>query len=256
VFIIPSNMAASDNPADRPPATGAVFATTLWSVVLAAGDVGASNSRAALEKLCDTYWLPIYAFLRRKGHAPADAEDLTQGFFVSLFEHNSLATITPERGRFRSFLLASLRYFLADQRDRANALKRGGGRTPLSLDADSPEAFYARQTPGGDTPERCFERAWADALLRRAQQRLREECVKAGKQVLFDDLGPTRSEDREMSYADIAARHGFSENAARLAAFRLRQRYQKIVSDEVRQTVATPEEAEDEIRHLLRVLCG
>lgn len=249
-------MAASDNPPDRPPATGAVFATTLWSVVLAAGDSGSGNSVAALEKLCTTYWLPIYTFLRRKGHSPADAEDLTQGFFVSLLEHESLASISPERGRFRSFLLASLRYFLADQRDRANALKRGGGRTPISLDADSAEAFYARQTADGDTPERCFERSWADALLRRAQQRLREECVKAGKQALFDDLGPVRPDDRELSYAEIAARHGFSENAARLAAFRLRQRYQELVSDEVRQTVATSEEVEDEIRYLLRVISG
>jgi RNA polymerase sigma-70 factor (ECF subfamily) len=247
-------MAAPDDTRARPPATGAIFATTLWSVVLAARDGGSANSSRALERLCSTYWQPIYAFLRRKGHAPADAEDLTQGFFISLLEHDSLASISPERGRFRSFLLASLRYFLSDQLDRANALKRGGGRTPLSLDADSPEAFYARQATDGGTPENCFERSWADALLRRAQQRLREECVQAGKEALFDDLGPVRAGDRELSYADIAARHGFSENAARLAAFRLRQRYQELVSEEVRQTVATPQEMEEELRHLLRVL--
>lgn len=247
-------MAATHEPKDRPNATGAAFATTLWSVVLAARDGDSSGSQRALEKLCETYWLPIYAFIRHKGSSPADAEDLTQGFFVSLFQHNSLASVRPERGRFRSFLLASLRNFLADQHDRESALKRGGGRTPISLEADSPEAFYARQTAGGETPESCFERSWADALLRRAQQRLREECVQAGKLALFEDLGPIRTGDRERSSAEVAARHGFSENAARIAAFRLRQRYQELVTDEVRQTVATTEEVEDELRYLLQVI--
>jgi RNA polymerase sigma factor (sigma-70 family) len=246
-------MSGSKESAGRP-GTGAAFVTTLWSVVLTAGDPAAVDSRQALEKLCDAYWLPIYAFIRRSGHAPADAEDLTQGFFVSLFEHNSLAAIHPERGRFRSFLLASVRYYLADQHDRATALKRGGGRTPVSLEAELPEAFYARQKPDGQTPDRVFERSMAEALLARAQQRLREECVRAGKEAMFEDLGPIRSSERELSYAEVGGHHGISENAARLAAFRLRQRYQEIVADEVRQIVSSADEVEDEIRHLLNVL--
>lgn len=247
-------MAASDHSQQRSPATGAVFATTLWSVVLAARDGLSGDSNRALERLCNTYWQPIYAFLRRRGQAPADAEDLTQGFFVSLFEHNSLSSIDPAHGRFRSFLLAALRHFLSDQQDRARALKRGGGRTPISLEAESPEAHYARQVTDGESPERCFERAWADALLRRAQQRLRDECVSAGKQALYDDLGPVRTDDRELGYAEIATRHGMSENATRLAAFRLRQRYRELVSDEVRQTVRTAREVEEELRWLLQVV--
>lgn len=234
--------------------TRAVFATTQWSVVLAARDLGTADSRQALERLCQVYWPPIYAFLRRDGHPPADAEDLTQGFFASLLERESLVSVSPERGRFRSFLLACLRHYLADARDRAGALKRGGGRTPVSLDAGGVEAFYAQQVADHQSPERAFERQWAETLLRRAQERLRTECVAAGKRPLYDDLGPQRQGERDLSQAEIAARHGMSENAVRLAAFRLRRRYQELVRDEVRQTVATLDEVDEEIRHLLRVL--
>jgi RNA polymerase sigma-70 factor (ECF subfamily) len=234
--------------------TGAVFATTQWSVVLAAGTGTSPDSQQALEQLCRRYWPPIYAFLRRDGHPRADAEDLTQGFFASLIARRSFAALGPERGRFRSFLLACLRHYLADVRDYARALKRGGGRPLISLEGDEAEALCARQVADENTPERAFDRQWAETLLRRAQERLRAECAAAGKLALYEDLGPQRLGDRDLSGAELAARHGMSENAVRLAAFRLRRRYQELVRDEVRQTVATPEELEEELRHLLRAL--
>lgn len=238
---------------DRP-GSRAVFSTTLWSVVLSAREAKSPDAHEALDQLCRHYWFPIYAFLRRHGHAPADAEDLAQGFFASLLRHESLASVDPSRGRFRSFLLAALRKFLSDERDRAQALKRGGGRVLLSLDADTAEAHYARQVADRETPEACFERQWAAAGLRRAQEKLRQECEAAGKGALYAALGPQTLGEQPESYADIAARLGLSENAVRVAAFRLRRRYQELVRNEVRQTVARPEDVDDEIRYLLRVL--
>jgi RNA polymerase sigma-70 factor (ECF subfamily) len=230
---------------------GAAFATTMWSVVLAAGDREKPGAQQALERLCRTYWRPIYAYLRRAGEMPADAEDLTQGFLASLLARDSFAAVGPERGRFRSFLLASLRHFISDQRDRANALKRGGGQRLISLEAQTAEAFYARQATTGETPERSFERDWAQSVLARAQVQLQSECKTAGKGALYDELGPDG--ERGRSQAEIAAAHGMSENAVRLAAFRLRQRYQELVRAEIRDTVSSEAELEEEIRHLLRV---
>lgn len=229
------------------------FATTMWSVVLSARDLKNGEGAAALERLCQTYWPALYGFLRRDGHAPADAEDLTQGFLASLLARSSLESVAPERGRFRSFLLASLRHYLADQRDRANAAKRGGGRTPVSLEAESAEAHYARQATNGETPESIFERQWAETLFQRAQERLRAECESAGKLRLYEDLGPQRAAERDESDATIATRHSMSENAIRIASFRLRQRYQELVREEIGQTVGSPDELDEEIRHLIRV---
>jgi len=230
---------------------GAGFATTLWSVVLAAGDRTHPGAPQALERLCRIYWRPIYAYLRRDGHAPADAEDLTQGFLFSLLARNSLATVGPERGRFRSFLFASLRHFICDESDRSHALKRGGGQKLIPLEGESPEAFYARQVSNGETPENFFERQWAQVILDRAQAELRRECEAAGKAALYRDLGPDG--ERVRTHAEIAAVHGLSENAVRIAAHRLRHRYQELIRAEVRETVASDAEVEEEIRHLLRV---
>ncbi len=238
----------------RNPATGAAFVTTLWSVVLSARDLRSPESREALEELCTGYWFPIYAFLRRHGYSPADSEDLTQGFFASLLRHESLASVDPNRGRFRSFLLASLRNFIADQHDRAQTLKRGGGKTFISLDAETAEAYYARQVTDGESPDRCFERQWAWSVLRHAQDCLREECVRAGKGRLYDDLGPQITAEKPETYGEIAARQGLTENAVRVAAFRLRQRYRELVREEIRHTVARPEEVDEEIRHLLATI--
>jgi DNA-directed RNA polymerase specialized sigma24 family protein len=233
---------------------GGVFVTTMWSVVLAAGHRERPDGQQALERLCRTYWRPIYAFLRHNGHSPADAEDLTQGFLASLLARDSLAALAPEQGRFRSFLLASLRHFVADQRDRANALKRGGGQKPISLDAETAEAFYAQQATNGDTPEHSFEKHWAQTIIDRTQQRLATECEAAGKTELYQHLGPEG--ERTLSHAEIAALHHMTENAVRLAAFRLRQRYQELVRAEIRETVSSDEELEEEIRYLLRVFSG
>ena len=230
---------------------GAVFATTMWSVVLAAGDREQAGAQQALERLCRTYWRPIYAYLRRAGHAPADAEDLTQGFLASLLARDSFASVGPELGRFRSFLLASLRHFISDQRDRANALKRGGGQRVISLDAETAETFYARQVTNGETPERSFERDWAQSVFDRAQARLKLECETAGKGDLYDELGP--GSERTRSHSEIGVARGMSENAVRLAAFRLRQRYQELVRAEIRDTVNDEAELEEEIRYLLCV---
>ncbi|HAV62032.1 MAG TPA: RNA polymerase subunit sigma-24 [Verrucomicrobiales bacterium] len=232
---------------------GGGFCTTLWSVVLSARDRKDGEGTAALEHLCQTYWPAIYGFLRRDGHSPADAEDLTQGFLASLLARSSLDAVAPERGRFRSFLLASLRHYVADQRDRAHAVKRGGGRAPIPLDAESAESHYARQVATGETPETIFERQWADTLFQRAQEKLRSECEAAGKLRLYEDLGPQRASDRLLSDAEVGARHGLSENAIRIASYRLRQRYQELVRAEISQTVSSAAELEEEIRHLIGV---
>jgi RNA polymerase sigma factor (sigma-70 family) len=231
--------------------TQAVFATTHWSVVLQAKELDSDLGRAALERLCQTYWPPVYAFLRRRGSSPVDAQDLTQGFFSSLLRHQSLSRVSPEKGKFRSFLLAAVRHFLADEFDRSTALKRGGGITPISMDEDSAEAFYVRQISHAGTPDVAFEKLWAQALLQRAQERLEEECRAAGKQSLFQDLGPHRAEDRDKSYAEIAAAHRMTEGAARAVAHRMRLRYQELIRDEVSQTVGSPEEVDGEVRHLI-----
>jgi len=228
---------------------GASFATTMWSVVLAARD-GDAGGEQALDRLCRTYWRPIYAYLRRDGYSPSDAEDLTQGFLASLIARNSMSAVGPERGRFRSFLLASLRHFVSDQRDHANALKRGGGQKIISLEGETPEAFYARQASTDETPERLFDRHWAETVLERAQARLKEECDRAGKADLYRDLGPAA--ERTRSHGEIGAAHGMSENAVRLAAFRLRQRYQELVRAEIRETVSNDAQLEEEIRYLLQ----
>lgn len=219
--------------------------------MLAARDECSTQTSGALEKLCHVYWLPIYGYLRRNGYSPADAEDLTQGFLASLLAHDSFASVNPERGRFRSFLLASLRHYVSDQHDRANALKRGGGQKVISLNAETAEAFYAGQVSDGDTPERLFERQWAQTVLDCARQRLKKECEAAGKGRLYHDLGPDG--ERTRSHAEIAVAHGMSENAVRLAAFRLRQRYQEIVREAIRETVSSEAELNEEIRYLLRL---
>jgi RNA polymerase sigma factor (sigma-70 family) len=225
----------------------------MWSVVLSARDLKNSEGAAALEKLCQTYWPAIYGFLRRDGHSPADAEDLTQGFLASLIARSSLESVAPERGRFRSFLMASLRHYLADQRDRANAAKRGGGQKGISINGENAELLYARQPTTVESPETIFEREWADTIFRRAQTHLRAECEAAGKLGLYEDLGPQRAFDRGESDATIAARHRMSPNAVRIAAFRLRQRYQELIREEIAQTVSSTEELELEIRHLIQV---
>jgi RNA polymerase sigma factor (sigma-70 family) len=234
--------------------TQSVFGTTLWTVVLKAGDVESDEGRRALEQLCQAYWPPVYAFLRRQGRSPADAQDLTQGFFASLLRHGSLVGVSPEKGRFRSFLLASLRKFLSDDYDRSTALKRGGGQPIVSLDEESAEAFYARQVSDGVSPDTAFERHWAQSLLLRAQQRLLNECRAASKEILYNELGPHRYGDHDKSYAEIASGCGLSEGAARATAHRMRLRYQELIRDEIAQTVHLASDIDAEVQYLVSVL--
>ncbi len=234
----------------------ASFAATRWSVVLAAADGKAgSRSRRALEELAGIYWPSLYAFIRRQGAAPEEAEDLTQEFFARLLEKGWLSVVDPAKGKFRSFLLAALKHFLANQRDLARAKKRGGGRRALSLDVPGAEAFYQREPTDRMTPERLFERRWALAMLDEVLARLRREYRRRGREAIFDALKCTLTADADAPpQAQIAHSLRMSETAVRIAAHRLRKRYREVLRDEIAQTVAAPDLVDDEIRYLLKCL--
>lgn len=248
---------ASDVPVSGPsdPGTqGGPFQTTHWSVVLTAGRGDSPLAWEAIEKLCRSYWPPVYAFVRRKGYDRPEAEDLTQEFFARLLERRTLSGITREGGRFRSFLLTALQHFLVNDWRRSQCLKRGGGYRFLSFEEFRVEA-EGRPGPVGLTPERLYERRWALRVLEQAMERLRQEHVAAGKQALFDRLkGYLSGEKSSVPYATIAAELGLTTTAAKVAVHRLRRRYGHWVRHEVAQTVSAPEEVEEEIRHLFAVL--
>jgi RNA polymerase sigma-70 factor (ECF subfamily) len=230
------------------------FQTTSWSLVLTAAHDAAVNSRPALARLCETYWNPVFAFIRRIGYDRDQAQDLTQGFFALLLEKNFLEVADPQRGRFRSFLLTAVKRFLSNERDRLNALKRGGGRLPLSIDIDV-EASYAPISADTDTPETLFERRWALALLEHAMVKLRAEFIVAGKSAQFETLAPFLSRDSvETGYEALAAQMGMSSGALRTLAHRMRRRYRDLVRAEIAETVDSPEEIDEEIRFLMSVL--
>jgi len=234
-----------------------VFVTTHWSLVLSAGDQPSPQAADALEKLCRAYWLPIYAFVRRQGRGPHDAQDLTQEFFARLLGKKSLAVADPARGRFRSFLLASLKHFLANEWDKARAQKRGGGQRLIPMDAADAETKCGLEPADPATAEKIFERRWALALLDQVLRRLREEYVRDGREKLFEQLKPTLTEtSRLVRYAEMAARLGTSEGAVKVAVHRLRQRYREVLRAEIANTVAGPDEVEDEIRNLFAALAG
>ncbi|MGI8601553.1 MAG: RNA polymerase sigma factor [Verrucomicrobiales bacterium] len=224
------------------------FLTTHWSVVIRARDAEPTEALTALEQLCLAYWQPLYTFARCSGLTPPDAQDVVQGFFAQLIARQGLRRVDPSKGRFRSFMLASLRNFMADERDRAHAAKRGGGAEVLSLDFALAEKAFERQFANSESPERAFDRAWAMAVLERAQARVREECVAAGKGGLYEALGPASAEE---SYASVGARLGLSESAIKTAAFRLRRRYRDLIRNEIAQTVSTEAELNDELDGLL-----
>jgi RNA polymerase sigma-70 factor (ECF subfamily) len=234
----------------------AVFATTHWSVVLTAGRSDSTRARTALEQLCQTYWYPLYAYVRRRGYSSADAEDLTQGFLARLLELESLADVRREKGRFRSFLLASMNHYLSDQRDRVLAKKRGAQQT-ISLDSHAAETRYGREPADTTTPERLFERQWALTLLQTVVQRLRREYEADGKGELFLQLRfAITGEKSAVPYADLAGRLGLSEESVRVSVHRLRKRYRQLLREEIAHTVVTEAEIADELQSLRRILSG
>jgi RNA polymerase sigma-70 factor (ECF subfamily) len=244
-------MSASDRFDEPGPPRVRQFATTRWSLVAAAGQVGSPQFREALATLCQVYWYPLYAYARRRLPGPHDAQDLTQAFFAELLEKDYLQAADPRRGKFRSFLLAAFKHFLSRQRERSKAQKRGGGRTPVSLDFEGGERRYQREPIDHATPETLYERRWALAILEQALARLRRELAAADKEKLFERLkGALEGEGLQESHARIADELGVSEQAVKVAVYRLRRRYQELLRDEIAQTVASPEEVEEELRDL------
>lgn len=237
--------------------TQARFLSTQWSLVLAAGGSSSVAGHEALEELCRAYWPPLYAFARRAGHSPADARDLTQGFFAHLLDGASLSSASPERGRFRSFLLGAFKHFLAHERDRQNALKRGGGLQWVPLDLSVEEAALAGQSETGDRPDSAYDRRWAAALLERVLIRLREEFALSGRAELFNHfkdflLGETVGG----GYAAVATHLGMTEGAAKMTVTRMRDRYRRLLRAEIAHTVDHPDLVEEELRHLRAIVRG
>jgi len=234
-----------------------VFATTHWSVVQSAGRPDTSRSAAALEKLCRIYWYPLYAYARRRGQSPADAQDSTQAFFARLLERNWVGDARRERGRFRTFLLTAMSRFLADEWDKVRAQKRGGGRLLVPLQLDTAETRYGQEPADHRTPEQAFDRRWAIALLDTVLRRLREEHEAAGRGELFAGLHGCLVGGRESQpYAELAAQMNLTEGAVKVAVYRLRKRYRELLRLEIAQTLTADDAVEDELRHLFKVLAG
>jgi RNA polymerase sigma factor (sigma-70 family) len=235
--------------------TQACFEDTHWSVVLAAVKGDSPRAAIALERLCRAYWPPLYAFVRRRGHSPAEAQDLTQEFFARILKRNDLAMTSPEKGRFRSFLLTALKHFLINEWRREQCQKRGGGQCSVSLDAEPVEARYQIELIETATPESVFERHWAFTVLDQTMKGLREEYANTGKGEMFDLLKETLAGEKKTTpRAELAARCGISVGAVDVAVHRLRRRYGEILRAEIAHTVSHSGEVEDEIRHLKTVL--
>jgi RNA polymerase sigma-70 factor (ECF subfamily) len=238
------------------PAEGDQFHTTHWSMVVRAQGVpaglatGSTHAHAALARLCEVYWYPLYAFVRRQGHRPHDAQDLTQEFFARLLAKGWLADVQQERGRFRSWLLAAMKHFLSNEWDRLKAQKRGGRAEVISIDEAVAEGRYSDEPADTETAERLFDRRWALTLLERVLAQLRQEFVAEGKATHFDALKGTLTGDAR-AYAEIARELNTTEGAIKVAVHRLRDRYRALIRAEVMQTVASPEDTEAELRHLL-----
>jgi len=231
------------------------FATTRWSVILAAGDSAAAQHEPALDTLCQTYWFPLYAYLRRRGFDSHQAEDYTQGFFAGILERKGLQRADPKCGKFRSFLLACLKNFLADEWDRARAQKRGGDKKILSLDFDAAASRYDREPAHHISPEKLFERSWALTVLTKAMDRLKAESAASDKQQLFDCLKVYLAAEKDaVPYRDVAGELDMTEGAVKVAVHRLRRRYRELVREEIAQTVTTEAQVDEEIRDLFDAL--
>ena len=245
-----------DRPEDTSVARGAAqFATTHWSVVLSAGEAEASESSASLERLCRTYWYPLYAFVRRKGYSPEDAEDLTQGFFERLLEKHFLKEVDPALGRFRTFLLTALKHFLANEWDRVKAVKRGGNVKFVPLDSPALEERFCADASGEEPPERRFDRLWAEAVMDRALAALEEEHRTANKVAQFEVFAEFLSRPpEEDEYARVGATLRLNSHAVAVAVSRMRERYQTLIRTEIAHTVANAQEVDAELRYLIDVI--
>ena len=244
-------MPPPDRSSDSRHAGGQSFTTTHWSLVLAAGHGSRPDAATALATLCEAYWYPLYYYVRRRGYRAEEAQDLTQEFFAKLLEKGSLKVADPDRGRFRSFLLASLNHFLTAEWRRRSARKRGGGRPPLSLNVRSGESRYSQEPSHDLTPEKAYERRWALLLLEQAVSKLRAEYAASGKAALFDRLAGFLSGEKGVLYQQVAGDLHMSEGAVRVAVHRLRQRYRQVLRAEVAHTVAGPQHIDEELRHLM-----
>jgi DNA-directed RNA polymerase specialized sigma24 family protein len=239
---------------DRNRARG--FPTTLWTLVVAAGQNPAGAGQA-LESLCSMYWFPLYGYARRSGYTQGDAEDLVQSYFTALLEKNYLSEASCERGRFRSFLLSSFKHFLSNQRDREAAAKRGGGRRllPLEFSSGPRETSFLVEPSNDETPERIFDRDWALVLLEQVREQLKQEFDRKGKSELFDRIKSSLCDlEPEVPYALIASEMGMTESAVKVNVHRLRRRYRDILREKIAETVSVPEDVDEEIRFLFAAL--
>jgi RNA polymerase sigma-70 factor (ECF subfamily) len=231
------------------------FATTHWSVVLGARDAEVSADTEAVANLCRTYWSPLYAYIRRRGHNPSDAQDLTQEFFYRLLDRRYLDQVDPAKGRFRSFLLVAVNHFLANEWDRARTIRRGGRVQFVPFDAASADEQIAEEPCAGMTPETLLERQWALALLKQVTDALAAEFAAEGRAEQFDQLkGFLIEEKKRVSWAELATTLGTTEGALKMSVHRLRQRFGRVLREQIARTVAGPEEVEEEIRALLQAL--
>jgi RNA polymerase sigma factor (sigma-70 family) len=249
-------MSASTTTSVKAPRPDNYFATTHWSVVLTAGRKDTERAQLALEKLCKTYWPPLYAYVRRRGYNPTDAQDVTQEFFAAFLRRKGLARVDRAKGKFRSFLLVSMNHFLLDEWDRSHAQKRDPG-VIFSLDLDTAERAYLQQASDALSPEKVFEQRWAVTLLEQVYEDLRHDYERDGKGDLFAALRFSLMGERsQVPYTELAERLKMNEGAVKVAVHRLRQSYRKQLRERIAETVATPEEIEEELRCLFRALAG
>jgi len=238
-------------------ASAGVFATTHWSVVLAAGHSSTPGAQEALETLCRTYWYPLYVYVRGQGQGPHDAQDLTQEFFARLLEKKYLRLADPDRGKFRAFLLKSLKHFLVNEWEKARTQKRGGGQCTIPLDADIAESRYAAEPVQALTLDQVYEKRWAVTLIEAVLARLRENYEADGRLPVFETLkGFIWGDQSTLSYADAASQLGLTEGALKVAVHRLRGRYRELLRAEIAKTVETPGEVDEELQHLIAVLAA
>jgi RNA polymerase sigma factor (sigma-70 family) len=248
-------MSATETGSSSPVRPQAVFATTHWSVVLSAGRSDTTRSQQALARLCQTYWYPLYFYVRRRGYSVHDAQDLTQAFFARLLEHQSLTSADPDRGRFRSFILTAMNHFLTSEWKRGMAQKRGGGNQLISLDLAAAEERFDLEPADHSSPDKLFEKQWALALLAEVLNRLEGEYQSEGKPDLFAALKQTLMGSREsLPYAELAPCLWMNESAVKVAVHRLRKRYRELIRSEIANTLDHTQDVEAEMQHLFRVL--